>query len=232
MGAGRREGLVALLLLAACAGRPTEDERREARGFLDLLARNAPIPDERLAPAMHSPQMEAVRKELAGANAAAASELGYRFMTTKGSPSVLSIDYEIETPHGPDEAVVTLERTKPLRLAGLHVRRVAVTPPGAHGAATAAIVAAMIAAALLTLWALVRLWRAPPARKWPWALFIVCGLGKVVLDSGSGRVAVQVLAFQVFSAGAMQLRPSNAWVYAVSLPLGAIVYLARYRRGS
>jgi Phospholipase_D-nuclease N-terminal len=80
---------------------------------------------------------------------------------------------------------------------------------------------------LLTLYALVVcVRRKPPGRKWPWIVFILFGVGKVAVNWTTGAWAVIPISFQLFSASAV--RPLyGAWTLAVSIPLGAIVFLLK-----
>ena len=63
-----------------------------------------------------------------------------------------------------------------------------------------------------------------PKRKWVWILFILAGIGKFSVNWTTGAWTVLPVAFQVFSASAV--RPLyGPWTLAVSIPLGAIVFL-------
>lgn len=82
---------------------------------------------------------------------------------------------------------------------------------------------------LLTLYALILCVRTKmAARKWLWILFILLGVGKMAINWTTGEwqfmpLAVQVLSASVFSS------PYGPWQLAVSLPLGALVFLFRRR---
>lgn len=82
---------------------------------------------------------------------------------------------------------------------------------------------------LLTLYALVVcVKRKPSGRKWPWILFILVGIGRVAVNWTTGAWAVIPISFQLFSASAV--RPLyGAWTLAVSVPLGAVVFLLKPR---
>lgn len=93
-----------------------------------------------------------------------------------------------------------------------------------------AILALAVAAAVLTLAALVRALRTPGLeRRWLWIIFILVGFGKLAVDWSTGVVSLKLPALQLFSASA--LAPLyGSWTVAASLPLGALVFLLR-RRG-
>ncbi len=93
-----------------------------------------------------------------------------------------------------------------------------------------ATLALMVFAFALTVYALILCARTPALRrKWLWVLFILVGVGKFAVNWTSGRWGVQVLAVQLFSASAFSA-PYGPWVFAVSVPLGAMVFLLRHRR--
>lgn len=65
-------------------------------------------------------------------------------------------------------------------------------------------------------------------RKWPWVLFILLGVGKFAVNWTTGAWGITLVAVQLFSASAAA--PFyGPWTVAVSLPLGAIVFLLRRR---
>jgi len=91
------------------------------------------------------------------------------------------------------------------------------------------VLATCIAGVTLTLYALVVCIRTKPLpRKWLWIVFIIFGLGKVAVNWSTGQWGVQPLSLQLFSASAFA--PFyGPWTIAFSLPVGAIVFLARRR---
>jgi hypothetical protein len=81
--------------------------------------------------------------------------------------------------------------------------------------------------ALLTLYALVVCIKTRlPGRKWPWVLFILLGVGKLSVNWTTGAWGISPVAVQLFSASATAPL-YGSWTLAVSLPLGAIVFLLR-----
>ena len=53
-----------------------------------------------------------------------------------------------------------------------------------RGVGAVLVLTSLILAPMVTLIALVRLWRAPRSRKWPWALFILLGIGISIFALG------------------------------------------------
>jgi hypothetical protein len=79
---------------------------------------------------------------------------------------------------------------------------------------------------LITLWALVSCVRTKlKGRKWPWVLFILLGIGKFAVNWTTGAWEFAPISVQLFGASATA--PFyGPWTVAVSLPLGAIAFLA------
>lgn len=92
-----------------------------------------------------------------------------------------------------------------------------------------AVLTAAVVAALATLYALVACIRTKMLkRKWLWVLFILVGIGKVAVNWTTGEWALAPLSVQLFSASAVAPL-YGPWLVAVSLPLGALVFLL-YKR--
>lgn len=62
-------------------------------------------------------------------------------------------------------------------------------------------------------------------RKWPWIVFILFGFGQFSINWSTGDMAFSALAIQALSASAFVV-PYGPWIITVSLPLGAICFLA------
>ena len=85
-----------------------------------------------------------------------------------------------------------------------------------------AILGCVAAAAVLSVYALVRAMRAPGLR----LIFILVGFGKLAVDCSTGVLSLKLPALQLCSAAA--LAPLyRSWSVAVCLPLGALVFLLR-----
>ena len=82
---------------------------------------------------------------------------------------------------------------------------------------------------LLTLYALILcVVTKLPRRKWLWVIFILIGLGSVSVNWNTGEWKGNVLSCQLFSASATA-EAGGPWVFDVSIPLGAIIFLSRRR---
>lgn len=83
---------------------------------------------------------------------------------------------------------------------------------------------------LLTLGALVTCVRTKlKGRKWPWVLFVIFGFGNFAVNWTTGAWAFTPFAFQLFSASAFAPLYGQ-WTFAISLPLGAIIFLVLRRK--
>lgn len=65
-------------------------------------------------------------------------------------------------------------------------------------------------------------------RKWPWVLFILVGVGKIAVNWTTGDWGIQSLSVQLLSAS-VYAPLYGPWTLAISIPLGAIVFLLRRR---
>lgn len=84
-----------------------------------------------------------------------------------------------------------------------------------------------ITAALLSFYALLACIRAKlPGRKWPWILFIVCGIGRITVNWTTGEWSFVPLSVQLFSASAFA-NVYGPWMISASLPIGAVLFLSR-----
>lgn len=78
---------------------------------------------------------------------------------------------------------------------------------------------------LLTLYSLIVCARTSfRGRKWPWIVFVLLGFGKFAVNWTTGQWVFALLSIQLFSASAIA-RPYGPWTIAVSLPLGAVMFL-------
>ena len=68
--------------------------------------------------------------------------------------------------------------------------------------------------------------------KWLWAIFILFGFGRLAVNWTTGELTFTPLAFHIPCASATAVPAYGPWVIAVSLPLGAILFLIKRRRGT
>lgn len=67
-------------------------------------------------------------------------------------------------------------------------------------------------------------------RKWPWVLFVACGLVQFHFNWSTGEWGVQWIAVLLLGAGFTKSGPVAPWILTLSLPLGAFFFLSRRRR--
>jgi hypothetical protein len=65
-------------------------------------------------------------------------------------------------------------------------------------------------------------------KKWLWLIFILIGIGKLVVNWTTGQVFFTPLAIQLPAAGA-NAQLYGPWLVYVSMPLGAIIFLTMRR---
>jgi len=93
-----------------------------------------------------------------------------------------------------------------------------------------AIFALAILIPLFTFFALVVCIRTKmKKRKWLWIIFILIGVCRITVNWTTGQWQFGLFQFQLFGAGAFA-PPFGAWLIAVSVPLGAIIFLLRKRK--
>jgi len=61
-------------------------------------------------------------------------------------------------------------------------------------------------------------------KKWPWILFIIFGVGKVAVNWTTGQWSFGLISIQLFGASGVA-RPYGPWIFAVSFPIGAVIFL-------
>ena len=89
----------------------------------------------------------------------------------------------------------------------------------------------VVAVPLFILYALVRVFRAPGLgkRKYLWAPFVLVGFMQVTLNWSTGYIHFNPLSFQLFGAGFLAGGATGPWVFIVSIPVGAILFLFKHR---
>jgi hypothetical protein len=67
-------------------------------------------------------------------------------------------------------------------------------------------------------------------RRWLWVVLSLVGLGKFSLNWTTAAVSVQPIAFQLLASGYQRAIPVGPWILSFSLPILAVVALARRRQ--
>jgi len=159
------------------------------------------------------------------------------YFSKLGSPqqgAVFNLTYEYEFRDAWVVANVVLERQHDkLMIEGLHAKRMTDSLEASNaftfkgkGITHWLMFALTVADMLLCLYAFVLCLRTPIARrKWLWALFTLLGVTTLRFDWSSGHFAFQPISVQLFSGSAMA-QPYGPWVLGLSIPLGAIWFLA------
>ena len=67
-------------------------------------------------------------------------------------------------------------------------------------------------------------------RKWLWVLFVACGLVQFHFNWSSGAWILQPVSLQLLGAGFSKNGPVAPWMFTLSLPVGALLFLLRRHR--
>jgi|SRR5882672_73946 len=87
------------------------------------------------------------------------------------------------------------------------------------------VLVAAISAVLLTLYSLTLCARTKlPSKKWLWIMFILLGVGKITMNWTTGEWGIAPVSVQLFSASAFAPL-YGPWTIAVSVPVGALIFL-------
>jgi hypothetical protein len=133
--------------------------------------------------------------------------------------------------------ILLAEQDGKLVIEGLHTRRLTRSLEASHAFtlvrqdATHWLMALLTCAeALFCQYAFVLCLRTPMARhKWLWALFTLVGVTTLRFDWSSGHFAFTPLSAQFLFGVSATATPYGPWILSVSIPLGAIWFLARRR---
>jgi hypothetical protein len=88
-----------------------------------------------------------------------------------------------------------------------------------------------VAAFAVSVFAFVRCLRTPRVkRKWLWAIFTLVGVVAVSLNWSNGTVSIDALRFNLLSASFMRAGWLGPWGITFCIPIGALVFLWKYRK--
>lgn len=82
---------------------------------------------------------------------------------------------------------------------------------------------------ILIFYSLVKCVLDKPKRRWLWVLFIIFGIGSLSVNWTTTELSFNPLSFLLFGAG-FSSELYGPWVFSISLPVGAVVYLLYRRR--
>lgn len=88
----------------------------------------------------------------------------------------------------------------------------------------------LIVLPLFSIYALVLCIRTPLKRKWLWVLFILFGVMTLRLNWSTGGLEFQPLTVQLLSASFFRSGFAGPWIFGLSFPLGALLFLRKRRR--
>jgi hypothetical protein len=82
---------------------------------------------------------------------------------------------------------------------------------------------------LLILFALVMCARTPMRQKWLWIIFILLGVGSLNLNWTTGEFSIGLLHIRLLGAGFAKMAPAAPWIFSISAPVGAVLFLSLRR---
>jgi hypothetical protein len=218
-----------------------QDQEEAKADISDLRARRFDEIEKRLDPSLKSekthaelirmagffPDAEPTSETLVGARSQFNSETTLKEMTFEYAyPDNRWLVFTVGTREASGTRVLTRLQIVPesKSLAQQNAFHLSGKTPAQYG-----LVALSIIFPLLTVFAFVlMLMSGNLGRKWVWGLFILFGIGKVTVNWTTGEWQVSPLFLQLFSASAGATL-NGPWVFSVSLPLGAILFLLRRR---
>lgn len=241
--------LCAVLLLAGCDSTAMFERlmpKEEVQAAKDLVAKLAARDfaaveaalDPQYRTAQLPDQLEAMVRTLPSAPPTSVQAVGAHTLTTAGA-TTYTITLEYRYPAAWNLATVVLERKEgALLLKGItfHPRAQSLAAENAFtldgkGLLHYGVLVLAVLIPLFILYALVVCLRSRfERRKWLWVLFVACGLVQFHLNWSSGEWSLQPLSVQLLGAGFAKGGPVAPWVFTLSLPVGAMLFLLRRHR--
>ena len=202
-------------------------------------SRGETIPGDRLAPELKTPESVSglawAHERLSGADQAVAVVLTKSAFTSADGRFV-NFAFQLLAPAHPVAVRLSFRAGNAPVLKGFRVHEVLANqeanPTSADaGPRRSLFIGAMLDALALAIASLARLWRAPPGRKWPWALFILVGVGSLTMKWSTGKCRYEAFRVVVLSvAGVRSPAAGSPWLLSVAFPLGALLYLFKPAR--
>jgi hypothetical protein len=220
----------------------SKEESQEAQSYVaKIAARDYAAIEEALDPAFHtadlSSRLEAMSKLLPVEAPKSVRVVGFE-SETSSTATRYNITLEYEYAASWLLATVLMERREgKLVLQGINLlpRSQSMDAENSFsfdgkGALHYVVFALTFAVPLLVAYALVLCIRTRfPKRKWLWILFVAVGWVQFNFNWSTGALNVQPLSLMLLGAGFLKAGPVAPWVLTFTLPLGAILFLARRR---
>ena len=240
---------VAVLSLAACDMKsaydkfiPKEDKAFGESYFSSLQARDFDSLEARVDPKLRTPDLRAKLADMATLFPATERPLSVEavgantFITPELSQDNLTLQFHFSGGWVLGNLVIQRKGDQ-VAVMGIHVQPIAdslenlnrFTLAGKGWVHLAALVVAILVPSFI-IFCLILCIRTPiPQRKWLWLLITLMGIGQFSFNWATGQIAYKLFAFQLFSCGAFKMGPYAPWVFVVSAPVGAIVFLVKRR---
>lgn len=240
--------LVLVMLLAGCDPQAwmdritPKDASEQARTFVaQVAARDFEGAETKLADELREPDTRAKLEAVANVfppGAPTTVRLVGVNARTQGDNGTYSLTFEYSYPQRWILANVVMQRQQGrLSVVSMHVNPLAASLEQTNrftfvdkGIRHILFFVLALAIPLLILYALVACIRTQMARrKWLWIVFILFGVGQFTLNWSDGSMQMRLLSVELFGAGFMRPGVVGPYILSVGLPLGALVFLWKYR---
>lgn len=214
---------------------PQEDEAITRRYVDDLRQNRFDQIEEALSPGLKDANMHGTLASMAAMFPAqepvSTKVVGFRSFLGNDRGAEITLEYEFPQKWLLAE-VVTQKSGGVTTIVGFHITPIADSLENLNrftlaGKSTSqyAILSLAVLAPLFSLFVLVVCIKTTMGKKkWLWLIFILLGIGKLVVNWTTGQVFLTPLAIQVPAAGA-NAQLYGPWLVYVSMPLGAIMFL-------
>ena len=219
---------------------PQEDEAITRRYVDDLRQSRLDQIEQDLDPGLKDPNTHGTFSSMAAMFPAqepvSTKVVGFRSFLGSVRRTAITLEYEFPQKWLLAE-VVTQKSGGVTTIVGFHVTPIADSLENLNrftlvgkGAAQYAILSLAVLAPLFSLYVFVLCIKTRMGKeKWLWLVFIVLGIGKLVVNWTTGEFFFTPLAIQVPGAGA-SAQLYGPWLVYVSIPLGAIIFLIMRKR--
>jgi hypothetical protein len=218
---------------------PQEDEATTRRYVDDLRQNRFDQIEEALDPGLKDSSMHGTLASMAAMFPAqepvSTKVVGFRSFLGNDRRTEITLEYEFPQKWLLAE-VVTQESEGVTTIVGFHITPIADSLENINrftlaGKSTSqyAILSLAVLAPLFSLFVFVVCIKTTMGKKkWLWLIFILIGIGKLVVNWTTGQVFFTPLAIQLPAAGA-NAQLYGPWLVYVSMPLGAIIFLTMRR---
>lgn len=212
-----------------------------AQGFIAAMRSGTLAPQRAvIQPQLYDQTLEAVPKVVAVLPVQGAPELVTVNRMTNGfgsnAPTEVTLNYEFGSGRSWVWFQIVLDKAAAkTQIIGWHVQPYVVRPSTAgdftfegKGTTHYVWIALMLLSTGTIITALVQLFRTPGLRRrWLWALACMFGVGQFAFNWSTGQWGINPFHIALLGSGFVRASPFDSWVLGFSLPIGAVIFLAK-----